>query len=100
MILQVVRFKTDLNEAAFVDAAQKRGPAFRDVPGLVQKYFIKFDEPGYFGGVYLWETREAMEGYRASALAQSVGEAYRVIGDTEVESAEVLLSLWDRKREV
>ena len=97
MLIQIVRFETELNETAFLEVARDRGPAFREVPGLLQKYFVKFDTPGQYGGVYLWETRDAMQSYRASALAQTVGEAYRVIGETEVESAEVLIPLWDRK---
>lgn len=93
MLVQFVRFKTAMDEKDFLAAAEARGPAFRDVPGLKQKYFVKLDAPGSFGGVYHWETRAAMEAYRASPLAASVGQAYEVIGETEVESAEVLLTL-------
>ena len=93
MLFQTVRFDTTLDEDAFAAVARDRVPAFLEVPGLIQKFFVRFDGGKGFGGVYLWETREAMEAYRASELAASVGEAYEVVGETEVESAEVLLAL-------
>jgi heme-degrading monooxygenase HmoA len=93
MLLQIVRFTSGMSEGEFVRVAEERSPAFRDVPGLRQKYFVKLDQPGRFGGVYLWETREAMETYRASDLAASTGAAYEVIGETEVETAEILVAL-------
>ena len=78
---------------AFREVAENRRPAFAQVPGLQQKYFVKLDEPGRYGGVYIWESREAMEAYRASGLAASTGEAYEVTGETEVETAEILAAL-------
>ncbi len=93
MLFQTVRFDTTLDEDAFAAAARDRVPAFLEVPGLIQKFFVRFDDEKGFGGVYLWETRAAIEAYRASELSASVGEAYEVVGETEVESAEVLLAL-------
>ena len=93
MLVQFVRFTTGMSEGEFLKIVEERSPAFRDVPGLAQKYFVKLDEPDRFGGVYLWQTRAAMEAYRASGLAASTGAAYQVIGETEVETAEVLAAL-------
>ena len=93
MLVQFVRFQTELSDDAFRRIVEDRSPAFRQVPGLQQKYFVKLEEPGRYGGVYVWETRAAMEAYRASDLAASTGDAYEVIGETEVETAEVLAIL-------
>lgn len=93
MIVQFVRFTTAMSDDDFLRVVNERSPDFRDVPGLRQKYFVKLEAPDRFGGVYLWESRAAMEAYRASELAASTGEAYKVIGETEVETAEVLAAL-------
>lgn len=93
MLVQIVRFTTAMSDEAFVKVAEERSPAFAQVPGLQQKYFVKLDEPGRYGGVYIWENRAAMEAYRASDLAASTGDAYEVIGETEVETMEVLAAL-------
>lgn len=93
MLVQVVRFRTNMSDDDFTRVAKDRGPAFRSVPGLQQKYFVKLDTPGQYGGVYVWESRAAMEAYRASDLAASTGTAYDVIGETEVETMEVLAAL-------
>ena len=82
-----------MSDEDFLRVVNARSPDFRDVTGLRQKYFVKLDAPGRFGGVYLWETRAAMEAYRASELSASTGAAYEVIGETEVETAEVLAAL-------
>lgn len=93
MLVQFVRFRTGMSAEAFKKVAEDRSPAFAQVPGLKQKYFVMLDETGEFGGVYIWESRTAMEAYRASDLAASTGDAYEVIGETEVETAEVLAAL-------
>ena len=36
-------------------------PKYRDVPGLIRKYYLLSEDGGTAGGVYLWETREAAE---------------------------------------
>jgi heme-degrading monooxygenase HmoA len=93
MLVQFVRFRTGMSDEAFTKAAEDRSPAFAQVPGLQQKYFVKLDGAGRYGGVHIWEDRAAMEAYRASSLAASTGEAYEVIGETEVETMEILAAL-------
>lgn len=34
---------------------------YEDKPGLIQKTWYSNEETGQFGGIYLWETTEAME---------------------------------------
>ncbi len=32
-------------------------PRYREVPGLVRKYYLRSDDGGTVGGVYLWKSR-------------------------------------------
>ncbi len=63
MITAIVNFPLgdgvtrDKAAQAFRDSA----PRYRDVPGLVRKYYLYDDEQRTGGGVYLFESREAAE---------------------------------------
>ena len=36
-------------------------PKYRDVPGLIRKYYLLSEDGRTAGGVYLWESRDAAE---------------------------------------
>jgi heme-degrading monooxygenase HmoA len=57
--------------AAFADLA----PSFRNVPGLVRKYFTLSDS-NEVGGVYLWEDRNAAKTYHSEAWRSRVLSTY------------------------
>lgn len=93
MLVQVVKFKTDMSADDVRETAEKRAAEFRDVPGLMQKYYLQLQEPGMFAGVYVWESAEALRAYRESALAASIPEAYRVQGPPEIDVGQVAFVL-------
>ncbi|GHF70306.1 YdhR family protein [Seohaeicola zhoushanensis] len=95
MIVQFVQFETALSETEAMAIAEERLPQFRALPGLVQKFYLKLDKPNHFGGFYIWESREAMEAFRASDLARTIPSAYRVIGKPEVTIYEMMFPLRD-----
>lgn len=63
MITAVVRFKlpqpvtTEKAREIFASTA----PKYRDVEGLIRKYYLLSEDGGTAGGVYLWESREYAE---------------------------------------
>ena len=93
MILQYVKLRTDLSEEELLRIAEERAPQFRAIDGLVQKYYVRRDGPGEFGGVYLWDSMESLAAFRESELARTIAQAYRVTEPPEVEIAEVLFPL-------
>lgn len=95
MILQYVKLRTTLSEQELLRVAHERAPAFRAIEGLVQKYYVRRDEPGEFGGVYIWDSAESLAAFRESGLAGTIAEAYGVTEPPEVEIAEVLFPLRD-----
>ena len=46
---------------------------FAVVPGLISKHWLANEETNTYGGVYLWENKQAMLDYKASELCQSIG---------------------------
>jgi len=50
---------------------------YENKPGLIQKTWYSNEETGQFGGIYLWETKEAME--------EEIRTMYRVKAITGVD---------------
>ncbi len=94
MYLQVVTFKSELADAEVRHIMERRRPDFLHIAGLAQKHFCRGKNPGEYAGVYLWESEEAMRNYRSSDLAGSIPAAYEVKGEPEVQTLEVLFTLY------
>lgn len=63
MITTVVQFK--LATPLSLEEAKRRfessAPKYRNLPGLIRKYYIRAEDGLTAGGVYLWESRAAAE---------------------------------------
>ncbi len=95
MIVQIVKFESGLSEDEALQVAEERVPRFRALPGLIQKYYVKLDQPNHYGGIYIWDSAESLAAYRASDLAASIPAAYKVVGAPTVDVHDALFSLRD-----
>jgi len=95
MIIRMVKFETALPQEELLAIARKRADRFRRLPGLLQKYYIKLEKPNHYGGVYVWDSKEAMDAYTKSDLAASIPTAYKVVGKPSVEVIDTLFQLRD-----
>ncbi len=93
MILQIIKLKSNLPEAELLRRAKEREPLFKLVPGLLQKFYVKSENSGQYGGVYLWETQKALNDYLNSELAKSIPEAYEIIDIPNMESLDIIFQL-------
>ena len=93
MLVQVVKFQSKLSFKKVNELYKKRAPEYEKVQGLIQKYYVKTRDGKYFGGIYVWESEEALKKFRNSDLAGSISEKYQVIGQEEVETYEVAFPL-------
>ena len=93
MIMQIIKFRSTLSLDEVQKIAQERKEEFLAVPGLVQKYYFKSDEPSNYGGVYIWDSKESAAAYRNSELAASIPQAYKLMGPPEIEVLEVAFTL-------
>ena len=93
MILQYVKLKSGLTPEQIEVVAREREPLFQALPGLVQKYYVSRGGEGEIGGVYVWDSRESMEAFRASELAKTIAASYEVLEPPVIETAEVLFAL-------
>lgn len=93
MIAQFIKFETSLSEEKVIAISKERMPQFQKVPGLVQKHYLKLDEPNHYGGFYMWESREAMAAFRETELAKTIPSAYQIVRPPEITVQELLFSL-------
>jgi hypothetical protein len=76
MIVASVRFRlrpgTSLEEAT--GAFEASSPKYRDIKGLVTKYYVFGNGKG--GGIYVWESRQAAERLYTPQWKQMIAERY------------------------
>lgn len=92
MIIQFVKLTSNLGDAELLSRAQDRVPQFQALPGLIQKYYVKLSGNTY-GGIYIWDSQESLDEFRASDLAKTIPEAYEVVAPPHIEVGEVMFTL-------
>ena len=94
-VLLVVRFKSALATDELERRYKERLPEFRNLPGLLQKYYIHDPASDEWGGIYLWDSQASLNDYLASDLRKSIPDVYEIVGAPRVEThpvADVLRS--------
>ena len=92
-VVLLVRIKSGLEFEELERRAIERMPRFREVPGLIQKFYLRNSATGDVCGLYFFEDKAALAAYRASELAKTIPAAYEA---TEVtpEMFEVMFPLF------
>jgi hypothetical protein len=91
-----VRIDSGLDAQEFDRRLLERRPRFRDVPGLVQKFYGRDNATGAVCGVYFFESTDALETFRKSELAQTIPTAYEAV-EVRREVYDVLYPLWPER---
>lgn len=88
MHVQIVNFQLDgITEEEYQAMCDEVATAFAELPGLVAKVWLADSVSGIYGGVYLWESRKAMEAFQASELFRTVAEDPHLAGITSRDFA-------------
>lgn len=93
MIIQVIKLKSNLPEEELLHRAKEREPQFKALQGLLQKYYVKLNEQGQYGGIYIWDSKESLNAYRLSELAASIPGAYEITEAPNIEIMDILFQL-------
>lgn len=73
MYIQITNFRLDdISEDELRESADALAPSFADLPGLVSKYWLANPETNTYGGVYVWQDRQAMEDYKKTEILKGV----------------------------
>jgi heme-degrading monooxygenase HmoA len=93
VIIQLVRYGSKLSHDEVMERFEGRSDRYRKVPGLTQKYYVHYPETDEYGGVYVWESQEALDRWRNSNLSGTLPETYQVTHGPTSEVADVMLVL-------
>jgi heme-degrading monooxygenase HmoA len=93
VIVSIVRFKSGLTDDDVQALFEERADQYREVPGLVEKLYLRYRDTGEFGAVYVWESDDDLRAFRATELARTIADAYQVEGETRSELADVRLTV-------
>lgn len=95
VLMLLVRFRSALPYDELIKVVEERAPEFKALAGLQQKYYLHDPATGEIGGLYLWESPDALAEYRGSELRATIAEAYQAIDEPRVEVYRVIKTLRD-----
>lgn len=91
-----VKFNSSFSPEKLLKVFQENLGTFRNVPGLLQKYYIGEESTGAISGIYIFKTKTAREAFWTSELAKDIPGRYGVIPETlRVERYEMTIVLND-----
>lgn len=69
MHILVINFELhELSHEDFQAVATEAAPAFAEIPGLISKHFLSNEDTNTYGGVYVFESKQATQNYLNSDL--------------------------------
>jgi heme-degrading monooxygenase HmoA len=93
MTALIVKFKSQLSMEELLRISEERVDRYRALDGLLQKYYLEYQEENHYGAVYIWESVEDIKAFRESDLYRTIPEAYQLEGDPEITMGEVAMTL-------
>jgi hypothetical protein len=91
-----VRITSTLDTTEFDRRLLERRPRFREVPGLVQKFYGRDPETGAVCGIYCFDSQQALAAFRETDLAKTIPAAYEAV-EVRREVYELLYPLWPER---
>lgn len=91
-----VKFTSAFSPEVLTNVFQADLETFRNVPGLLQKYFATEEHKGALNEIYLFESKSARAAFWTSELARRIPARYGLIpGTLRVEQYDMVMSLND-----
>jgi hypothetical protein len=91
-----VKFQSTLKPEVLMKTCLDNLQDFRDVPGLIEKYYLTEELSGAISGIYLFATKAAREAFWTSDLAKDIVTRYGVDVETlRVERYDLAIVLND-----
>ncbi|MCH2144903.1 MAG: YdhR family protein [Phycisphaerales bacterium] len=73
MHILIINFNLEgITRAEYESVCDEVAPAFAAIPGLVCKHWLADEATNTYGGVYLFESEQALQDYQASELFAQV----------------------------
>jgi hypothetical protein len=92
----LVKFNSTLSPQDLQKTCLEDLEVFRNVPGLIQKYYISEESTGAISGFYIFENKKARTAFWTSELAKGIPARYGGIPESfRVEQYEMAIVLND-----
>ena len=96
MHIQVINFELNIPHEDYIAGATEAASVFAEMPGLISKHWLGDKENQIYGGVYVWESKEAFIAWTESdafrkAHAQASAPKGTYLGHPELETFESVL---------
>ena len=78
MITSITKFKllSPVTQSEAKDIFLSTAPRYKDLPGLIRKCYVIFDDGYSVGGIYLWHSRKDAEAVYTESWREFVREKY------------------------
>jgi heme-degrading monooxygenase HmoA len=93
VIIQIVRYRSGLTRDEVDQRFRDRAGRYREVPGLLQKYYVAYPQAEEYGGICVWDSEDSLQAWKAGDLSGTLDETYEVVGEASRETADVMLVL-------
>ena len=85
VVMFVKGLKSALPDEEMTRRYLERMPQFRELPGLLQKFYVHDEATNTWGGIYVWESREALAAHKDSELRATIPKAYELTEPPQIE---------------
>lgn len=89
----IVTFRSSMAPEAVEAVLRDRAPQFRDLDGLVQKFYLFDEESDRTGAFYVFDSRASREEFLEGDVRGAIAEAYDTVGEIEISTYELLFPL-------
>ena len=93
MIIELVRFASRLTADEVLERFEDGSGKYRQVPGLLQKYYIHSPATDEYGGVYVWDTEDSLQAWRETYPLSTLAGTYQVRDEAHRELLDVMVVL-------
>jgi heme-degrading monooxygenase HmoA len=94
MEIVLITFESGLGIEEVDELFQERAGHYREMDGLLQKFYLHDEESGHVGGIYVFDSKESSETLFESDIHASLRDAYEA-RDVEIETFDVMLPLYE-----
>ena len=94
MEIVFISFESGLDIDEVDDLFRERAGHYREMDGLLQKFYLHDEESGRVGGIYVFDSEESSEALFESDIHASLRDAYEA-RDVEVRRFYLMLPLYE-----
>ena len=94
MEIVFITYESELGVDEIETLFKERSENYREMEGLVQKYYLYDEGSGRVGGIYVFDSEESRDMLFESDIHSSLREAYKVHG-IDIETFHVMFPLYE-----